>query len=270
MACERELEAALKATELASAAIGKLYEEFQRIPDAPADISTTADKQAQEIILCHLHQLFPHDAYCAEERTPSLAHCPHTGPRLWIVDPIDGSRGFARKNGEFSIMVAFVEEGQVIVGVVREPARRRLTYATRGGGCWRVDGDDAPPIPCRVSDTKTLSACVLTQSRSRDPGVPTSQVQVLRPRQVLETYSAGIKMALVARGEADVYVNRYAAFHDWDIAAGDVLVTEAGGQVTGLNGEPISYNTEGAWQRHGLLASNGHLHAKAVELLQHA
>ncbi len=71
-------------------------------------------------------------------------------------------------------------------------------------------------------------------------------------------------MALVARGEADLYVNTYTAFHDWDIAAGDVLVSEAGGKVSGLRGEALRYGTEGAWQRSGLLATNRQLHAAAI------
>ena len=71
----------------------------------------------------------------------------------------------------------------------------------------------------------------------------------------------------MARGEADLYVNTYAAFHDWDICAGHILVEEAGGTVTGLLGEAIAYNTEGAWQRHGLLATNGLLQQQALARL---
>ena len=106
------------------------------------------------------------------------------------------------------------------------------------------------------------------QSRSRDPGVPSGQVEALKPARVIEVYSAGLKLVLVARGEADDYVNRYLAFHDWDIAAGHVLVEEAGGTVTGLRGEQLQYGTEGAWQRSGLLATNGRLHAAALERLR--
>ena len=106
---------------------------------------------------------------------------------------------------------------------------------------------------------------MLTQSRSRKPGERSPLVQALQPKQIRETYSAGIKLALVARGEADYYVNSYEAFHDWDICAGQILVEEAGGVVTGLGGEPIIYGTPGAWQRQGLLGSNGLLHAAAVE-----
>jgi 3'-phosphoadenosine 5'-phosphosulfate (PAPS) 3'-phosphatase len=90
---------------------------------------------------------------------------------------------------------------------------------------------------------------------------------LLGPARVTETYSAGIKLALVARGEADLYANSYDAFHDWDICAGHLLVDEADGRVTGLGGQPIRYATPGAWQRDGLLASNGVLHVEALRRL---
>jgi 3'(2'), 5'-bisphosphate nucleotidase len=261
-----ELTAALEAAEQARQVVAQAYATFLQIPDAPASIHTEADSRSQEIILQHLRKRFPSDALCAEEETPTLAGAAHAGPRLWIVDPIDGTRGFARKNGEFSIMVAFVDRGKAAVGVVVEPAHERLCYATRGGGCWRRDGNAAEPVRCQVSGATELTAAALVQSRSRDPGVPTGQVQALRPARVVETYSAGIKLALVARGEVDLYVNRYLAFHDWDICAGQVLVEEAGGTVTGLGGQEIHYGTEGAWQRTGLLATNGRLHAAAAAI----
>src|SRR5271156_77 len=103
-----ELKAALDAAQLASTALLEAYAHFEVVPNAPASISTDADRQAQEIILGHVHRLFPQDALCAEEETATLAQAPHTGSRLWIVDPIDGTRGFARKEGEFSVMEAFV------------------------------------------------------------------------------------------------------------------------------------------------------------------
>src|SRR5207248_9175604 len=102
----------------------------------PADIGTEAARLSQELILGYLGKAFPGDAFCAEEATPTLAAAAHTGARLWVVDPIDGTRGFARKNGEFSVMIGFVEGGTIGVGVVLEPAPQRLTYAVHGGGCW--------------------------------------------------------------------------------------------------------------------------------------
>jgi 3'(2'), 5'-bisphosphate nucleotidase len=272
---QRELQAALEAARLSGNALREAYERFQAVPDAPADISTQADRDSQEIILTHLQQTFPADALCAEEKTEALSKAAHTGSRLWIVDPIDGTRGFARKNGEFSVMIAFVHEGRPAVGVVLEPARDRLTYAVLGQGCWRQDGEacqaDArrghasQPIACRVSAVAELAASTLTQSHSRAGRVRSRQVDALSPARIAETYSAGIKLALVARGEADLYLNTYEAFHDWDICAGHILVREAGGKVTGLAGQELRYGLPGAWQRNGLLASNGLIHDAAVQ-----
>jgi 3'(2'), 5'-bisphosphate nucleotidase len=265
---EHELTVALEAAGLAGKALRDRYARFQAIPDAPASISTEADRESQEIILGYLRRIFSSDALCAEEATPTLADAPHTGDRLWIVDPIDGTRGFARKNGQFSVMVAFVSRGEVGVGVVLEPALGRLTFAIRGGGCWRRDDQMTAAAPCRVSTAAELSQATLTQSHSRTPGTRSAQVQAINPARVIETYSAGIKLAQVARGDADIYLNTYDAFHDWDIAAGDILVHEAGGKVSGLGGQELRYGLPGAWQRGGLLASNKLLHEAAVEALK--
>ncbi|HMF11893.1 MAG TPA: inositol monophosphatase family protein [Gemmataceae bacterium] len=263
---DAELDAALDAARQAGLKLKTLYEDFKAIPNAPADISTEADRQSQEIVLKLLRAKFPGDAFCAEEETASLAGMPRVGSRLWIVDPIDGTRGFARKNGEFSVMIGFVERGRPVVGVVLEPAKDRVTYAIAGGGCWRRDGAERA-APCQVTTTANLSATTLTQSHSRDPNKRSKETEALNPARIVETYSAGIKLAQVARGEADIYLNTYENFHDWDIAAGHVLVTEAGGTVTGLKGQELRYGEAGAWQRHGLLGTNGKIHAAAVAAL---
>ena len=263
---ERELEVGLDAARRACRHLMTEYERFQVVPDAPANITTEADRQSQEIILQAIRQAFPHDALCAEEATATLQASAHTGERLWIVDPIDGTRGFARKNGEFSVMVAFVDQGRIGVGVVLEPTWGRLTCAVRGGGCWRHDGDEEA-VRCRVSAVSTLAEATLTQSRPSDPARKSRVVAALGPKDVLQTYSAGIKLALVARSEADVYANTYDAFHDWDICAGHLLVEEAGGTVTGLGGETLHYGLPGAWQKSGLLATNGRLHEEALKRL---
>ena len=240
------------------------YARFEVIRNAPADISTEADRLSQRVILEHLHAAFPNDALCAEETMELLSHVPQTGSRVWIVDPIDGTRGFARKNDEFSIMIALVEEGQIALGVVLEPAKGRLTYATQGGSCWKRDGEGTQPERCCVTTVKELTNATLVQSHSRNPNIPSSLVRALQPAKVLETYSAGIKLAMVARGEADIYLNTYSAFHDWDICAGHILLNEAGGKVTGLGGQELRYGLPGAWQRLGVLATNSRLHDLAL------
>jgi 3'(2'), 5'-bisphosphate nucleotidase len=268
MPYENELSTALEAARRAGRAAMEEYRHFQAMPDAPASISTAADQKSQEIILQLLHNAFPADALCAEETAALLANVPTTGSRQWIVDPIDGSRGFARKNGEFSIMIAFVDNGRIALGVVFEPARNRLTYALLGGGCWRRDDNAIDASRCRVTPVTELAKGTLVQSHTPDRGQLSPQVKALRPARIVETYSAGIKLAMVARGEVDLYLNTYAISHDWDICAGHILVDEAGGKVTGLGGQELSYGSPRAQQRHGVLASNGRVHEPALASLR--
>ncbi|MBN9521779.1 3'(2'),5'-bisphosphate nucleotidase CysQ [bacterium] len=259
-----EVSAALEAAELASALISREYATFVAIPDAPVSISTHVDKASQELILDFLHDRFPDDALCAEENTPGLAKAAQAGRRVWVIDPIDGTRGFAKKTGQFSVMIGLLVNGQPAVGVVAEPAYDRTTYAWTGGGCWYKVGDGTS-VGCRVT-RHGLKDAVLTQSWAK-PGQPSRPVRALAPAGVVETYSGGVKLAQVARGEADVYANVYETFFDWDICAGHVLVTEAGGRVTDLSGHAVVYGAERFAQTRGLLATNGTFHDAAVKLL---
>jgi 3'(2'), 5'-bisphosphate nucleotidase len=257
-----ELEAALEAAAKAGDYLRAAYEARTPIPDAPASISTEADRTSQELILSHLAAAFPDDSLCAEEETETLRAARRDGSRVWVVDPIDGTRGFVMKNGEFSVMIGLVANGRVVVGVVSEPARSRITYAQFGHGCWSRTGDHLP-TRCHVTRTATLNDATLVMSHSKT-GQASWPAGALKPRRLVETYSAGVKLAMVARGEVDLYVNTYPNFSDWDICAGDLLVTEAGGIVTELSGAPVIYGSPGHAQLGGLLASNAALHPAAV------
>jgi 3'(2'), 5'-bisphosphate nucleotidase len=262
---EKELSIALAAAARAGDYLRSAYEAFTPIPNAPASISTEADRASQELILSHLAAAFPADALCAEEATPTVQAARRDGPRIWVVDPIDGTRGFARKNGEFSVMIGLVDKGEVVVGVVSEPALPRVTFASRGKGCY-VQTVTAPPTRARVTRTESLADSVVVQSHAKKGETPWP-VAAIKPRRVVETYSAGVKLAMVARGEADIYVNTYANFSDWDICAGHLLVTEADGEVTEISGQPIQYGSPNNAQLGGLLATNGVLHGPAVAAL---
>jgi len=256
-----ELTAALDAARIAGDYISREYEKFVPIPDARADISTDVDRGSQEIILQHLHGLFPSDGLCGEENTVSKTG-PGTSGRMWVVDPIDGTRGFAKKNGEFSVMIGLTIDDVCVLGVVLEPVSGICTWARRGHGCW-TDIHNGEPRRCVVRRETDITQGILVQSHSR-PGTLSPPVELLKPAQVLEMYSAGLKMAVVARGEADVYVNTYGAFSDWDICAGHILVTEAGGVVSGLDGETITYGGPHFKQKCGLLASTAAMHPALV------
>jgi 3'(2'), 5'-bisphosphate nucleotidase len=263
---EHELQVAIEAAEKAGRLILDHYARFEPIPDAPSSISTDADKESQEIILQHLRQAFPDDALCAEEATPTLENAKRHGSRIWIVDPIDGTAGFAQKNGEFVVMIALVVDGSVAVGVVFEPATWTFTFARRGAGCWRR-GPNGDTVRCHVSATDQLGDATHSQSRSR--AARTSPIMSLfSPARLIETFSAGRKLSLVAHGDADIYVLVYKRFFDWDICAGHILVEEAGGRVTDLHGNTIQYCREDFAQVNGLVASNSILHSAAIDRLK--
>jgi 3'(2'), 5'-bisphosphate nucleotidase len=261
----QELRIAREAAELAAVVAREEYETFVPVPNAPASISTHVDHRCQEIILTHLRKHFPTDAICAEEKTPLAENSP-VSERTWVVDPIDGTRGFAMKNGEFSIMIGLTIRNEVVLGVVVEPILFRTTYATLGEGCHVDVRSEARR--CHVTRTTNLADATLTQSHSKPGSAPKPTIKVLGPKAIHETYSAGVKLALVARGEADLYVNDYVNFHDWDICAGDILVREAGGAVSLFNGQPVTYGGRGAAQRRGMVATNGLLQAETIARLR--
>ncbi|MEZ6142270.1 MAG: 3'(2'),5'-bisphosphate nucleotidase CysQ [Zavarzinella sp.] len=266
---QTELSAAMEAARRASDYLQNAYREFIAIPDAPVNISTEADRKSQELILHFLHDQFPNDGLCGEENT-ALRTTVNGGAapeRWWVVDPIDGTRGFAKKNDQFSVMIALREQQQILVGVVIEPATNRLTYASLGSGCWFQVGDNAPQR-CAVTTTNVISKAVLAMSHLK-PGVEHRLLNMIPHRQVLETYSAGIKLAMVARGEADCYPNDYAAISDWDLCAGHLLVTEAGGVFTTFRGEPLVYGQPNFCINQPTIASNGLLHEQLLHAVRH-
>ena len=260
-----ELREALAAANLAGDFIRAEYDAFVPIPDAPASISTHADTGAQDIILKHLMNAFPGDGFCAEEST-AIRSAATNPERVWVIDPIDGTRGFATKNGEFSVMIGLTVKRQPILGVVLEPIQRRTTYATLGEGCFAIQHGQSP-VRCRVSTCATLELAVLTTSHMNPNKPPKPVVRKLRPGTVHQTFSAGVKLALVARGEVDLYVNDYPEFHDWDICAGHILVTEAGGTITEFDGGEVQYGRVGAKRRGGMVATNGLLQAEVLKRL---
>jgi len=265
----KELEVCLDAIRAAGTEVLRLYQSFEKIEDAPADISTDADRASQEIILKRLHAAFPADRLCGEESTPTLSQASNSAsPRLWIVDPIDGTRGFAKKNGEFSIMIGLVEHGQVILGAVYEPGIDRLTYAVKGQGCHVINKGGAAK-QSHVTATDSLAKSIMSISRSQKDAGRQKLLHAFGTKDTIQTYSAGIKLAQVARGETDLYLGDYLTLKDWDVCAGHILVEEAGGTITSVDGLPISYEGTGkSLKGRGILATNGKVHQACLAVLK--
>jgi 3'(2'), 5'-bisphosphate nucleotidase len=201
---------------------------------------TEADERAEALIVPALLNLLPGVPVVAEEAV-AAGHAPEVTDRFWLVDPLDGTKEFVNRNGEFTVNVALVENGQPVLGVVYAPALEKLFAGVVGKGAFVEDAAGRRPIACRQPP-----ASGMTVVASRSHGDAEALDAYLRPFSVAELRSAGssLKLCLVACGEADLYP-RLGRTMEWDIAAGQAVVCAAGGRVERLTGEPLAYGKPG-------------------------
>lgn len=175
--------------------------------------------------------------------------------RLFVIDPIDGTRAFLRGKPHFAVSVAIVEAGRPVIGVLYNPATDEFFEAVPGGGAF-LNG-----TPIRVSDRNEIGGCMMSapEDMFRHPGWPTPWPKM----NFIERNSIAYRIALVAAGMADAAVS-LSAKNDWDLAAVDLIVHEAGGLLTSHTGTPLIYNLE--VPRHmSLVASGPGLHGSLLE-----
>jgi 3'(2'), 5'-bisphosphate nucleotidase len=205
---------------------------------------TEADERAEAVILAGLSKLAPGIPVVAEEsvaagKVPELGAA---GGRFWLVDPLDGTKEFISRNGEFTVNIALIEAGEPVLGVVLAPALGRLFAGSRGEGAYVEDTGGRRPIACRWPP-----ASGLTVVASRSHGDAAALDAFLAGRKVASLASAGssLKLCLVATGEADLYP-RLGRTMEWDIAAGHAVLAAAGGSVRRIDdGRPLRYGKPG-------------------------
>jgi 3'(2'), 5'-bisphosphate nucleotidase len=234
------LDPIIRAAQLAGAAIMEVYgTDFGVRGKADASPVTEADVRAETLILDALRKLTPQIPVIAEESV-SAGNVPAIGARFWLVDPLDGTKEFISRNGEFTVNIALVEEGTPTLGVVLAPALGRL-YAGSGTEAFVEDASGRRPIHCRA-----VPAEGLTVVASRSHGDAAALDAFLGGRKVASLANAGssLKLCLVAAGEADLYP-RLGRTMEWDIAAGHAVLLAAGGSVTDLQHAPLRYGKPG-------------------------
>ncbi len=215
---------------------------------------TSADLEANRAIAGLLRDAFPAYGWLSEESEDDKTRLQCA--RVWIVDPLDGTKEFIAGVPEFSVAIALAQEGEPVLGVTYNPVRREMFWAARGLGCHlnrrRV----------RVSRTRTLRRATVLASRSE---TARGEWQVFHGQlRVSPTGSVAYKLAMVAAGMGDATFTRLPK-NEWDIAAGTALILEAGGCVTGLDGEPVRLNQPNV-RLPGLIASNRLLYPKLARL----
>ena len=227
------------------------------VEKAPKDVVTEVDLLCERLMVDAIEERFPDDAILSEERGGEIS----ASGRTWLLDPVDGTANFTRANPMYCACVAVLEDGRVTHAAVSAPRIGDLYHGYAGGGAFRDTGGETYPL--RVSDTGSLEYAVvgadlsLRGSKPNDP--PGLRSVLFDSWQLRALGSAGIRGAWLAAGYLDVSIGtRNTA---WDYAPTVLLVTEAGGRATDLDGSPWTPDST------GLVATNGAVHDEVLATL---
>jgi 3'(2'), 5'-bisphosphate nucleotidase len=265
---ERELEVVVDLARAAGKTILEQYEKPLRVEtkshDDDIEPVTQADRIANELIVNGLNAVFPSDGILAEESVDTERRLSKS--RVWMVDPLDGTNGFIDGNGDFAVQIGLVEDGEPVIAVVYVPLSRTLYRAVVGHGAW-IERPQRETEQAAVSDRKTFATMRLAASRSHRSPRMSKVVQRFGFREEVQRGSVGIKVGLLVEQECDVYIHLSPRTKQWDTCAPQLILTEAGGRVTDLFGQPLHYNVRDVNNRNGLVASNGAAHDLIIENL---
>jgi 3'(2'), 5'-bisphosphate nucleotidase len=245
-----EILVASSAARAAGTAILGLYGNAPAESKADASPVTAADYASNDLILSHVRESFPADAILSEESADSAARL--TSQRVWVVDPLDGTREFIDQNGEFSVMIGLAIDGRACLGVVYQPTADLLYGAVAGHGAWVEDRHGRRRLD-RVAG-RSGAAVRMVGSRSHAHPLVERLRAVMGIGDVAPSGSVGVKCARIAEGEFDLYVHPVHYLKEWDVCAPEIILREAGGTVTDCLGEPLVYNKPDPRHPHGIFA----------------
>ncbi len=273
-----DLELARRAALLAGcealAAFGRDMEVWHKSPGQPV---TPADLAANEALRAALAGARPEYGWLSEESEDDPDRAARE--RVWIVDPIDGTRSYVAGRPEYAVSVGLAEAGEVVVGVVYSPSGAELFHAIRGRGAWlerlepgekgiaaalRLAPESGARTPLHVSAGATERPTLLASRSEMRRG----EFAAFEDWHLQGCGSTALKLAGVAAGRADAFFSR-GPKSEWDVAAGALLVEEAGGRASELSGASIGYN-KAAPDVRGVVATNGALHERLLERIRAA
>ncbi len=232
---------ALVLSRLAGERIVEVYENGFEITTKPDNTPlTTADLEAHDIIVNGLCELKLDIPVLSEESSGIPFSERNDWETYWLVDPLDGTREFIKRNGEFTVNIGLISKGAPIIGVVYAPVLKLAYYAATGYGAWK-QYDNEEPIQIHVRETPKDR---VTVARSRSPETGPNMQQFLKRLGDHDEVAMGsaLKSCLVAEGVADVYA-RLGPTSEWDTGAAQCIVEEAGGQMTDIRMKHLRYNT---------------------------
>jgi 3'(2'), 5'-bisphosphate nucleotidase len=268
-AYDRELRLALKLAREAGALILEYYAGPVRVErkvdaDEHTEPVTEADRAANELIVSALRREFPADGLLAEESIDTERRLGK--PRVWMIDPLDGTSGFIARDGDFAVQIGLAVEGRSVLGVVYQPLPDVLYWAAQGAGAW-IERPGLALERGRVSGSSDVTRMRLAASRSHRSPRMDRVVRSFGVKDEVRRGSVGIKVGLIVEQQCDLYVHLSPRTKQWDTCAPEIILHEAGGQLTDLFGQPLGYNQPDVQNRNGLVATNGAAHDRVIELL---
>ncbi len=247
---------------------GAIVKTFYDVPPTirwkdPTEPVTEADRAVNAYLVKQFGQLFPKDGMLAEESKDDFSRLECR--RVWIVDPLDGTAEFIAHNGEFVIMIGLAVDGKPVVGVVYQPIDDVMYAAALGQGAFVEEFGERRLL--YVGQETDLRSLRLVVSRSHRPAMVDTIISRIGLQRERSIGSVGLKIGLIARGQAELYVHPNPGTKEWDTCAPDVIVREAGGMMTDCWNRPIRYNRRNVKNIFGVLASNGVVHNEFADIV---
>ena len=202
---------------------------------------TEADMASHHLLDAGLKSLEPRFPVLSEESGARIFIDRTRWKRYWLIDPLDGTREFVAHNGEFAVNIALIENGAPVLGIVLAPARGDVCFATRGGGAWRARRGESKAAPHPLHTRKAGTPVRVAVSRSHPPA-ELSDLLSSMGAHALCALGSSLKFSDLAAGELDIYPRLSSSSCEWDIAAGQCIVEQAGGAVLDRCGKPLRYN----------------------------
>lgn len=254
-----EFDVALQAVSEAGKAILEIYGENYKTSTKHDDSPITeADVKSNEIIKSILSKT-PHHILSEEDKDDKSRLAKEM---VWIVDPLDGTSDFINKTGEFTVMIALVRNQKPILGVIGWPTEKTIFAAQKGGGAFRYSNGEWRKIS--VTNVSELSKCRAVGSRHHLSDKEKSFIEKLGIED-FTSIGSSLKVGKISSGEAEAYITTTNKMKEWDSAASYCIITEAGGKMTDMLGNDITYNNEIVYHQNGILVTNGLIHNKILE-----
>ena len=180
---------------------------------------------------------------------------------MWIIDPLDGTTDFVNRTGEFTVMVGLVENQKSVLGIIYWPTKKKMYLAESGKGAFRHDEEWEKIEVTTMSEIQNCHALVSRHHLSEKEKKLLDEMEI----SVVTNIGSSLKVTEIASGDAEVYVTTTNKMKQWDTCASNCIITEAGGKMTDISGEELTYNTESVHHENGILVTNGLVHQDALD-----